>query len=937
MEEKMPTVDFRKLLIAGVLLINLGIIVLVGIFIRQSRLQYEERATITTRNLSQVIEEYISGVIARIDVALLSVVDESERQLSRGSLNRQTINAYLVRQRARIPELNGLRITNAKGEIVYGTDLTPGSLFNIADRHYFIQLRDDPKSGIVISEPIVGRVVGKWIITMARRLNYPDGSFAGIVYGTIALERFAETFSRVNVGKHGLITLFNNELKVLSRYTPYQKSSGVIGKQLTAANVLKFLNNKQTEGMYRTVSTIDGIKRISSYRKISDYPLYIVVGLAMDDYLAEWRNEVAKMFALVALIFLVTLFFAWMLYRHITERKRAEEFRSLFNNAEIGMFRSTIDGSEMLDMNQKLLDIVGMTREETQGKPAMMFWEDPKEREEMIRRLVADGRVADFECKILNKRSGVRNCLASAVLYPERGVLEGSIIDITELKLVEEYLRKSENKYRTLIENLPQKIFYKDRNSVYISCNKDYADYLKIKPNEIAGRTDYDFFPKELAEKYRADDKRIMDVGKTEDIEDKYIQDGQEIWFYTVKTPIMDNSGNVSGILGIFWDITERKKLEEQLRQSQKLEAIGTLAGGIAHDFNNLLQGVFGYISIAKLNAANKDKSIAALEQAEKALHMSVNLTTQLLTFSKGGKPIKKKISLQSVIENSVKFALSGSSCDYRIKFDADLWQVEGDEGQIGQAIQNIVLNAEQAMPQGGTIVITAKNVPAPEKGIPQLTDGKYVEIAIQDNGIGISEEYLSKIFDPYFTTKAKGSGLGLATGYSIIKNHGGVIHVSSKVGKGTIFYVYLPAIEAEKEISKSPELSPIVRKGKILVMDDEEMVRDIAGEMIKALDHEVEFAEDGEAAVEKYKAAMESGNPFDIAILDLTIRGGMGGRETIERLLAVNPKIKAIVSSGYSDDAVVSDYHNYGFRARLTKPYKLEELRDLLNSLLGR
>ena len=756
----------------------------------------------------------------------------------------------------------------------------------------------------------------------------------------------------------------------------------------------------------------------------------------------------------------------------ITDRKRAEEklhrseekFRNLFHNAEIGMFRSKIDGSEMLDMNQKFLDIVGKMREETQGKPALVLWADPKEREEMIRRLVADGRVAKFEFNILNKQGRVRNCLASAVLYPEQGILEGSIIDITELKLAEEYLRKSENKYRTLIENLPQRIFYKDRNSVYISCNKNFADDLRIKPDEIEGRTDFDFSPKKIAEKYRADDKRLVDLGKAEDIEEKYIKHGQEVWIYTVKTPIMDDSGNVTGILGIFWDITERKKaeeklkksemrlresqevakigswsfdvvnntldwsdetfrrfdkdpatfttsveyfvglihsddsktvqnamqdalkintpyhvqakiinetgrewvmeafgrverdsegnplrfagtaqditdrkkLEEQLRQSQKLEAIGTLAGGIAHDFNNLLQGVFGYISMAKLNAINKDKSIAALEQAEKALHMSVDLTKQLLTFSKGGKPVKKKISLQSVIENSVRFALSGSSSDYRIKLYADLWHVEADEGQIGQVIQNIVLNADQAMPMGGTIVIAAGNVPASGKGIPHLPkEGMYVEISVEDKGIGISEEYLSKIFDPYFTTKAKGSGLGLATCYSIVRNHGGVIRVSSNVGKGTTFYVYLPAVEVEKDAPKAPDLSPFVRKAKILFMDDEAMIRDIAGDMIGALDHEADFAEHGEAAIEKYKASMESGKPFDIVILDLTIRGGMGGRETIERLLAINSKIKAVVSSGYSDDTIVSDYHNYGFSARLAKPYKLEELRDLLNSLL--
>jgi len=414
--------------------------------------------------------------------------------------------------------------------------------------------------------------------------------------------------------------------------------------------------------------------------------------------------------------------------------------------------------------------------------------------------------------------------------------------------------------------------------------------------------------------------------------------DRTERWVHGSGKLELDGQGRPLKLHGTIQDITDRKKMEEQLLQTQKLEAIGTLAGGIAHDFNNLLQGVFGYISIAKLNTANNDRSITALEQAEKALHMSVNLTTQLLTFSKGGKPVKKNISLQTVIENSVRFALSGSSADYRIKLDPDLWHVEADEGQIGQVIQNVVLNADQSMPMGGTIVIAAKNVQSSEKGSPELPEeGKYVEITVQDAGNGISEEYLPKIFDPYFTTKAKGSGLGLATCYSIIKNHGGVIHVSSIVGRGTTFYVYLPAIEAGKEAPKAPDLSPIVRKGKVLLMDDDELIRNITGAMIEALDHEVDFAEHGEEAIEKYKASIESGKPFDIVILDLTIRGGMGGRETIERLLALNSKIKAVVSSGYSDDAVVYDYLNYGFTARLTKPYKLEELRVTLNNLLSR
>ncbi len=531
----------------------------------------------------------------------------------------------------------------------------------------------------------------------------------------------------------------------------------------------------------------------------------------------------------------------------------------------------------------------------------------------------------------------------SYVVLNTREYMVAVVRDITERKRAEEKLRESESLLResqiiaglgSYIMDIPTGLWKSsDVLDKLFGIDEAYERSVEcwaalVHPDDRTMMLDY----------FR---NEVLGLGKTFDKEYRIIRydDKTERWVHGTGKLEFDVQGRPLKMHGTIQDITERKQLEEQLRQSQKLDAIGTLAGGIAHDFNNLLQGVFGYISIARRNADSKEKSIAALDQAEKALHMSVNLTSQLLTFSKGGKPVKKKIPLKPVIANSVRFALSGSRTDYRMKLDTDLWHVEADEGQIGQVIQNIVLNADQAMPMGGTIVISAKNLNASKKGIPQLQKaGRYVEISVQDNGIGISDEYLTKIFDPYFTTKAKGSGLGLATCYSIVRNHGGVIHVSSKVGRGTTFYVYLPAVSEEvKEALQAPELSPFVRKGKILLMDDEELIRDIAGDMIKALDHEVEFAEHGEEAVGKYKAAVESGNPFDVVILDLTIRGGMGGRETIERLLAVNPGIKAIVSSGYSDDAVVSDYRNYGFSARLTKPYKLQELSDTLNNLLSK
>jgi PAS domain S-box-containing protein len=390
---------------------------------------------------------------------------------------------------------------------------------------------------------------------------------------------------------------------------------------------------------------------------------------------------------------------------------------------------------------------------------------------------------------------------------------------------------------------------------------------------------------------------------------------------------VRDDQGRPVRINGILWDITEKRLLEEERLKIQKLESVGTLAGGIAHDFNNLLQGVFGYISMAKLTFDQKEKSIAMLEQAEKALHQSVNLTSQLLTFSKGGKPLKKVLSLRPVIESSVKFAMSGSRIDHELAIADDLRPVEADEGQISQVIQNIVLNADQAMPLGGTIVITARNSDDREG---------FVEISIRDSGAGIPAEYLAKIFDPYFTTKEKGSGLGLATSYSIIKNHDGAISVSSELGTGSTFTIYLPATEHDVEDAVSPAVPRIARKGRILVMDDEELVRKVVYELLTGLGHDVELAGHGEESVEKYRQAKEAGRPFDAVILDLTIRGGMGGAETMRKLQEIDPGVKAIVSSGYSDDTVVSNYPDHGFAAFLKKPYDLTGLQATLNELLG-
>jgi PAS domain S-box-containing protein len=512
---------------------------------------------------------------------------------------------------------------------------------------------------------------------------------------------------------------------------------------------------------------------------------------------------------------------------------------------------------------------------------------------------------------------------------------------VVRRKETEEKIRQGEQFIRDILDTVDEAFIVIDSEFRILTANKAYCNQVGESDEIISGRHCYEISHRITHPCFEEGEecavRQVFETGRPYTAMHRHTDNKGNILYVETKAyPIKDESGSVTSAIETINNITERHLLEEERLKTQKLESIGTLAGGIAHDFNNLLQSIFGYISIAKLRITSPAESLGMLSQAEKALDIAVNLTKQLLTFSKGGKPVKKLISLTPVIENAAKFALSGSRSNLQIDIEPGLWQVDADDGQLGQAIQNIVLNASQAMPEGGVVGIAAKNVERPDKENRQRTGGKYVEISVTDSGVGIAEKYLQKIFDPYFTTKEKGSGLGLATSYSIMRNHGGSIDVTSVLGKGTTFRVYLPAAEAKNAVRETTEISPSNRRGKILVMDDEELVRDIAGELLKALGQEVDFADRGEVAIEKYKKARESGNPFDVVILDLTIRGGLGGKDTFKRLRAIDPQVQAIVSSGYSSDDSVAEYEKYGFAACLSKPYRIGDLRKILNAVLG-
>lgn len=405
--------------------------------------------------------------------------------------------------------------------------------------------------------------------------------------------------------------------------------------------------------------------------------------------------------------------------------------------------------------------------------------------------------------------------------------------------------------------------------------------------------------------------------------------------------PIRVKDNTTLGVVVVFRDITEKRRMEEELLTARKLEAIGTLAGGIAHDFNNLLAVILGNISFAKTLMGPSSKIYKRLTDAEDATIKGKELTYRLLAFSRGGESLKKVTSLQEVIKDSARLTLSGSNIKCVFSFPHDLRQVEIDREQIQQVIHNIVMNAKETMSGGGKIEISADNITLGYGDTIPLPKGDYVIISVEDHGSGIPKENFSRIFDPYFTTKeignTKGMGLGLAICYSIVKSHGGLITAESQPGLGTNIHIYLPVCKKELPVVKIGKEKPLTPGGcRVLYVDDENALRNIAGEMLGHLGYAVEFSRDGAEAIEMYSKAIALKKPFDVVIMDLTIPGGIEGADAVRKLRRIDPEAKVIISSGYSNDPTIKDFKKYGVSGAITKPFDVDELVRVIESVLA-
>jgi PAS domain S-box-containing protein len=515
------------------------------------------------------------------------------------------------------------------------------------------------------------------------------------------------------------------------------------------------------------------------------------------------------------------------------------------------------------------------------------------------------------------------------------------LVDITERLAAERALRESEARYRELFEQAAGGIFRSSPDGKFQAINPGLARIFGFaRPEDMqAWIEQHDSASLYVKPGRRAEFVAAINArGQVNDFESEVRhRGGGTCWVSENARAVRDGQGHVLYYEGFVTDITARRHLESEMARASKLEAVGLLAGGIAHDFNNILTVVLGNVTLAEADTEANSAISARLADARRATLRARDLTLQLLTFAKGGEPVKTTVDLPELLKESAGFALHGAKARGEFHVAPGLWPILADKGQLGQVVQNLVINAVQAMPTGGVVTITAENHEIAATGVTDaLPPGKYVHVSVADTGVGIAAENLAKIFDPYFTTKAQGTGLGLATTYSVIKKHDGHIQAESEPGKGTLFRFWLPAGRGSSVAGRaagSGSRSPF--RAKVLFMDDEAPIRGMAELFMQRLGFDCDLAADGAEAVRKYQESLAAGQKYEVVLMDLTVPGGMGGREAMEHLRRMDPAVCAIVSSGYSRDPVMSNHQAHGFRGILPKPYGLEQLRKVIRDVL--
>ncbi len=725
------------------------------------------------------------------------------------------------------------------------------------------------------------------------------------------------------------------------------------------ADALQFLSEQPFDAILLDLNLPDsyGLATLIKIRSVAPHvPVIVVSGLADEEMAIHALREGAYTYLVKGQMngYLLNRSIRYSIERERTEQiqqlKRAREYAENIVDTIREVLIVLDNRLRIISANRSFYETFQTVPEKIEGRYvhelADQVWNIPEFLALLERILMHsfqhEGLELDHEFPGLGRRVMLLN---ARWVYEEKGETDRILLamsDITERKRAEEALAAEKERLAVTLWNIGEGVIVSDVRGSIVLMNRT-AEQLTGWTAEMA-------IGREITEVYRTEDERtrkpcanpVAQVLHRDSQRDRgrhlllVSRDQSEHPLGETLAPVRDSNGDIIGVVIVFRDLTTERRIEEDLAKNERLESIGVLAGGIAHDFNNTLTAIEGNIIVAKAHLMEDHKAFERLVEAEKAAHRARNLTRQLLTFAHGGKPIKRVLKLGDLIRDSTLFALSGSTIRPMMDIPEDLWPVEADEEQIKQVFHNLVSNADQAMPDGGTLSVTAENVVLGDDEILMLQGGKYVRIKVSDTGAGIPREYVSKIYEPYFTTKQFGSGLGLTVTHSIVRNHGGTIEVESRPGAGTTFIVYLPS--SHQSVSPEPETSAQMVGGdeRVLWMDDEEMIREVGSEMLQVLGYQGTFTRDGDETLATFERAIADGIPFQAVIVDLTTVNGLGGVETIRRLFEIDHRVRAIVCSGYSNDPVMANYHQYGFMGVLPKPFSLEDLDAQLRRVIG-
>lgn len=634
-------------------------------------------------------------------------------------------------------------------------------------------------------------------------------------------------------------------------------------------------------------------------------------------------------------------------------QKSSERFRAMIDKAPYGalLYHLADDGKLIFSGSNASADkILGVNSDSMIGKtieevfPNLVQTEIP----EAYKNVARTGKPYNRENLDYEDDRGISGSFEIIAFQTEKNKMAALFRDVSEKKRQTEALQQSQAqvyKERQRLEVTLRSI----GDGVITTDDQGKIVFLNTVAEQMTGWTSAEAFGKPLAEVFHIINEftrkpcenpveKVIKTGLIVELANHTMlisRDGREIVLADSGAPIKDEKGNIFGVVLVFRDETQKQRMLDTMQQAQKLDSLGILAGGLAHDFNNLLGGIFGYIDLALTDNHLSPKTSQYLQGATKALSRAKSLTQQLLTFAKGGVPVRKSGSMERTARESSLFALSGSAVSCRFTSQQNLWNCEYDENQISQVIDNIVRNAQQSMPMGGSVDVSVSNCLIDSDAHAVLQRGEYLKICIKDYGIGMPKEIISKIFDPFFTTKHTGRGLGLSTSYSIIHKHDGYIEVESEPGKGTMFSIYLPATHRQQEEPEQIDYKPARGSGRILIMDDEEFMRTTYAAMLERLGYEVTCVVDGTEALAAFASSRENGKGFAAIILDLTIPGGIGGKEVAAQIRKIDHGLPIIVASGYSDDPVMAKPANFGFTRSLAKPFSLNELSRTMHELL--